>query len=164
MTLYDNLGLPPTASDEEIDDAYRSLVKVVHPDMGGDALMFGILTQSFDVLSDPAQRAVYDRQLLDALAAEGQTSDGADPDPLSLFDTVALDSYNRRSNDSVATGCLTDVLVTRFVLYPAVLIGVVVLAVPFWPVRVLGATILLMGLASPFFVRHGARTTRKKQR
>lgn len=165
MTHYDNLGLAVTASDDEITDAYRALVKVVHPDMGGDAVMFGILTESFDVLSDAAQRAAYDRQLMETIEkntlAVGDAV--ADNEPLSLFDTMALDSYNRNRTESVATGCLTDALVTRFFLFPAVMIGVIVMAVPFWPVRLLGAIVVLVGLASPLFVRYGAHTTRKKQ-
>lgn len=174
MTHYDNLGLAVTASDDEITDAYRALVKVVHPDMGGDAVMFGILTESFDVLSDAAQRAAYDRQLMEAIEpvepvepVEQPAATATRAESMSLFDRVALDSYNRGSAGTageLVTTAMTAYFVVRFVLGPMVLIGGIMMFVPFLPVRMLGGIIVLLGLASPCFVAHGARTTRKKAR
>lgn len=174
MTHYDNLGLAVTASDDDITDAYRSLVKVVHPDMGGDAVMFGILTESFDVLADPAQRAAYDRQLMEAIESVEPVEPVGRPaaaatraEPLSLFDQVAINSYNRGAAGTageIVTTVMTTYLMVRFVLWPMVLIGGIVMFVPFLPIRVIGAVIVVLGLASPLFVAHGARTTRKKAR
>lgn len=71
-THYQVMGLAPTASQDEIDDQYRALAKVVHPDVGGDTVMFQILHESYEVLSDPARRAAYDRAQREAAAARRQ--------------------------------------------------------------------------------------------
>lgn len=44
------LGLPPEATAEEAEIAYRSLAKVVHPDVGGDAVTFSLLQEAWVVL------------------------------------------------------------------------------------------------------------------
>jgi curved DNA-binding protein CbpA len=62
-THYDILGLSRSATQAEIEDQYRSLAKVVHPDAGGDAIMFEVLHESYEVLADPKARAAYDRML-----------------------------------------------------------------------------------------------------
>lgn len=64
-THYEMLGVPPTASADEIKQAYRQLARQTHPDATGgktDAL-FGLVTAAHQVLSDPARRAAYDRDL-----------------------------------------------------------------------------------------------------
>lgn len=62
-THYEVLGVPEGASEEEVRQAYRRLVKAAHPDLAGDPAQFRRVTEAYDVLSDPAQRAVYDRGL-----------------------------------------------------------------------------------------------------
>lgn len=62
-TLIDHyavLGLEPNASEEQISTAYRAAAKATHPDHGGDASLFRLVTQARDVLTDPAERAVFD--------------------------------------------------------------------------------------------------------
>lgn len=64
-THYELLGVPPTASADDIKQAYRQLARQTHPDATGgktDAL-FGLVTAAYQVLSDPARRAAYDRDL-----------------------------------------------------------------------------------------------------
>ena len=61
---YDLLGVPPDASPEEIHSAYRRLARRYHPDLnaGRDAgARFNELSDAYEVLHDPAQRASYDR-------------------------------------------------------------------------------------------------------
>ena len=62
-THYEVLGIAQGASEEEIRQAYRGLVKAAHPDVAGDPAQFRRITEAYDVLSDPAQRAAYDRGL-----------------------------------------------------------------------------------------------------
>lgn len=62
-THYEVLGVAPTASEEDVRHAYRRLAKTAHPDAHGDPARFTRLTEAYDVLSDPARRAVYDRDL-----------------------------------------------------------------------------------------------------
>jgi curved DNA-binding protein CbpA len=62
-THYEVLGIAQGASEDDIRQAYRRLVKAAHPDAAGDPEQFRRLTEAYDVLSDPAQRAAYDRGL-----------------------------------------------------------------------------------------------------
>ena len=62
-THYEVLGVPEGASGEEVRQAYRRLAKAAHPDAAGDAAEFRLVTEAYDVLSDPVQRAAYDRGL-----------------------------------------------------------------------------------------------------
>ena len=62
-THYEVLGIPEGASRDEVRYAYRRLVKTAHPDLAGDTAQFRLITQAYDVLSDPVRRAAYDRSL-----------------------------------------------------------------------------------------------------
>jgi curved DNA-binding protein CbpA len=63
--LYAVLGVNPHASEDEIVRAYRRLALASHPDTRPDdpgaSVRFRALTDAYDVLSDPAQRATYDQ-------------------------------------------------------------------------------------------------------
>jgi DnaJ domain len=65
--LYQLLGVPPEASREEIAHAWRRRARAEHPDSRpGDAAApgrFRALAEAWQVLSDPARRAAYDRML-----------------------------------------------------------------------------------------------------
>ena len=62
---YATLGVPRTASDEEIKQAYRKLAMRFHPDRNNGSKQaeerFKEITEAYDVLRDPDKRAVYDR-------------------------------------------------------------------------------------------------------
>lgn len=62
---YALLGVPPDATPAAVKRAYRKLARQHHPDMnGGDpdaAARFKLITEAYEVLSDPAQRQKYDR-------------------------------------------------------------------------------------------------------
>lgn len=63
MSLYDDLGVEPDASPEEIKAAYRRRAKTAHPDTGGanaDPDRFRALTIAYDTLSDAEKRRRYD--------------------------------------------------------------------------------------------------------
>ena len=74
---YATLGVPPTASQEEIEEAYRHLCRRYHPEINpGDrqaALVFERIEEAYQVLSDPERRARYDREgsLADGLLEQG---------------------------------------------------------------------------------------------
>lgn len=63
--LYKMLDLAPEASLETIVRAYRQHARASHPDARPDdpnaAARFRMLTSAYEVLSDPARRAHYDR-------------------------------------------------------------------------------------------------------
>lgn len=62
-TLYQALGVLPDAGPADIKEAWRKRIIASHPDKGGDPECFHALQQAFSVLSDPNQRAIYDKQL-----------------------------------------------------------------------------------------------------
>ncbi len=59
---YKILGVTKNASEEEIKKAYRRLAHQYHPDKaGGDENKFKEINEAYQVLSDKAKRANYDR-------------------------------------------------------------------------------------------------------
>lgn len=70
MNFYESLNLTPSATTEEIDEAYRTLARKVHPDLNrhdstpAEARM-KLLNRIRETLTDPEHRAKYDRDLLE---------------------------------------------------------------------------------------------------
>ncbi|MEI6228798.1 MAG: molecular chaperone DnaJ [Candidatus Saccharibacteria bacterium] len=59
---YDILGIPKTASDDEIKKAYRKAAVAHHPDKeGGDEAKFKEASEAYEVLKDSAKRQRYDQ-------------------------------------------------------------------------------------------------------
>lgn len=61
---YALLGVARTASEDEIRRAYRRLARLAHPDVAASAGVFPdirLVNEAWEVLGDPASRAVYDR-------------------------------------------------------------------------------------------------------
>lgn len=71
---YDILGVKPTASEDELRRAFRRLAKQYHPDLNpGNAeaeQQFKEVNAAYDLLSDPARRARFDRGEIDAEGRE----------------------------------------------------------------------------------------------
>lgn len=59
--LYQTLGVPPGATDQDIKAAYRRRAAEHHPDKGGDTEQFLAVQLAYDTLSDPGRRDRYDR-------------------------------------------------------------------------------------------------------
>lgn len=67
---YSTLGVQRSASEKEIKSAYRKLAKELHPDRNKEnpkaAEKFSDATKAYDLLSDSAKRAQFDRGEIDA--------------------------------------------------------------------------------------------------
>ncbi|KAE8707130.1 Chaperone protein dnaJ 11 [Hibiscus syriacus] len=68
-SLYQVLGIPISASNQEIKSAYRRLARVCHPDVAAidrkdsSADEFMKIHAAYSTLSDPQKRAVYDSKV-----------------------------------------------------------------------------------------------------
>jgi molecular chaperone DnaJ len=84
---YDVLGIPRTATKEEIKKAYRRLARQYHPDVStedGADEKFKELSEAYEVLSDDGKRTAYDR-----FGHAGVKGAGAGFDPYGGFGTMA---------------------------------------------------------------------------
>lgn len=61
-SFYDQLNIPPNATQDEIRAAYRKLALLHHPDKNSSSNSdeFVKITNAYDVLSDPIKRQIYD--------------------------------------------------------------------------------------------------------
>ncbi|MGN6444135.1 DnaJ domain-containing protein [Amnibacterium sp.] len=58
---YEVLGVPASASDEDLRRAYRRLLRATHPDTGGDPQRFIAVQAAWERVGSPDARAQYDR-------------------------------------------------------------------------------------------------------
>ena len=58
---YKTLGVPRTASTDEIKKAFRKLARKHHPDAGGSEAKFKEINEAYEVLSDDKKRKLYDQ-------------------------------------------------------------------------------------------------------
>lgn len=58
---YKALGVPRTASADDIKKAFRKLARQHHPDAGGSEDKFKEINEAYEVLSDPKKRKIYDQ-------------------------------------------------------------------------------------------------------
>ena len=73
---YDVLGVPRSASADDIKQAYRKLAKKLHPDLNPGnkkaEQSFKEVSAAYDLLSDPEKKGRFDRGEIDASGAERQ--------------------------------------------------------------------------------------------
>ncbi|KAK1972824.1 DnaJ domain-containing protein [Colletotrichum sublineola] len=85
--LYDQLGVSPTATQDDIKKGYRKAALKYHPDKNKDnpqaAEKFKECSQAYEILSDPEKRKIYDDYGLEFLLRGGGAPppDGAGGNP-----------------------------------------------------------------------------------
>lgn len=75
-THYEVLGVPRTASAEAIKSAYRRAARRTHPDHGGDADEFRLVSLAYETLADADARRAYDGATTGGRAAPARGTDG----------------------------------------------------------------------------------------
>lgn len=90
--LYDLLGVPPTASEEQIKRAYKTAAIRLHPDKTAHLPeaerkaaeeKFKEMSSAADVLTDPEKKAKYDR-----FGEKGLDGSGGGMDPSDIFSSL----------------------------------------------------------------------------
>jgi DnaJ family protein C protein 5 len=78
--LYELLGVPTTATQNEIKKAYRQKALQLHPDKNVDVVnkeelneKLGQINRAYKILSDPTKRKIYDKYGIDAVQAFEET-------------------------------------------------------------------------------------------
>ncbi|MGP5226609.1 J domain-containing protein [Arthrobacter rhombi] len=74
-THYEVLGINRDASLAEVKTAYRRAARTTHPDQGGDAASFRVVSLAYQTLRDPVARAAYDRSYGATSAYQPSTAD-----------------------------------------------------------------------------------------
>ena len=101
-TYYEILGVAPTATQEEIQTAYRHLALQVHPDKGGSSALFGLINDAYTTLSDPEARRSYDASLG---GYSGPQYDAHQDHDFSTYDSA---STNSRYSDQSPSNALAS--------------------------------------------------------
>lgn len=91
-TAYSVLGVEPTATQEQLRQAFRAKVLKHHPDRGGDPAKASQINRAWQRVGTPEERAKYDRKL-EGLAraqapAHAPPAPGRRVDPQTTLDAV----------------------------------------------------------------------------
>lgn len=113
-SLYDILGVPPTASADEIKIAYRRAAMRWHPDRNPDNVeeaerKFKELAHAFSVLSDPSKRSSYDASIASNETPEEEVEEDPEVVFLRAMFEMAHNMALRGYNQDVLTGALLAV-------------------------------------------------------
>lgn len=106
---YEVLGIPRSASAEDVKNAFRTLARKYHPDVNKEAdaeEKFKEINEAYGVLSDPEKRAAYDRYGFQGVNTNGMP-DYSSMDLSDLFDLFGFGSFggsSRRSRNAPRRG------------------------------------------------------------
>ena len=70
--FYEELGIKKNATKNEIQSAYRNLVKKHHPDAGGEKERFIAIQLAWETLKDPIKKEKYNNQLFSSYPSSNE--------------------------------------------------------------------------------------------
>ncbi|HEX8734185.1 MAG TPA: J domain-containing protein [Pyrinomonadaceae bacterium] len=129
VDYYKVLKISPKASTAEIKSAYRRLARKMHPDVNGGTeeatREFALIAKSYEVLSNPQERAFYDKQYLKAFHGGGSIHDSdsviySDNSHASRLRRIAYENRYNRIVDSIIDAERKEVLALQKVIFPVV--------------------------------------------
>src|SRR5829696_1771422 len=127
VDYYKVLKISPKASTAEIKTAYRRLARKMHPDVNGGTeeatREFALIAKSYEVLSNPQERAFYDKQYFKAFhnGAINDDSDSvmySDNPHASRLRRMAYEHRYNRIVDSIIDAERKEVLALQKVIFP----------------------------------------------
>jgi len=111
-TYYEILGLPQTATAEEIKRRYRELARKFHPDVAQDKSFghraFVQITEAYKTLSDPLLRREYDRKLRAQGAARPRAGAASPAESAPSGESAARDRLIRDAELAFVRGRFAD--------------------------------------------------------
>lgn len=102
-SLYEELGVSPRASPEDVRKAHRRMARKHHPDTGGEREAFERVQRAADVLRDPQRRLMYDRT--GKAEAEPDNSESGAVQMLVAAFQQALQMGEVERRDVIGTAC-----------------------------------------------------------
>ena len=163
VNYYKVLKVSPKATNAEIKSAYRRLARKLHPDINNNtesaSLDFAQIAKAYAILSNPSERANYDRQLLKAKYSSADSGSVFSSDNLHAKRWRQM-AYERRYNeiiDRMIADERRETLALQKVIFPTVALFVstcfVAIFKPlFWAnSQVIGKMILLMLFVAGLF-------------
>lgn len=129
VDYYKVLKISPQASTAEIKSAYRRLARKMHPDVNGGTeeatREFALVAKAYEILSNPQERAAYDKQYLKTFHSNASIHDSdsvmySDNSHASRLRRIAYENRYNRIVDSIIDAERKEVLALQKVIFPVV--------------------------------------------